>query len=201
MKKNVFYYHLALQHINYELVEELLRESALYFPLLHSKKNCLFFSFFFKNILRNIEVRPHGRRRGEGIKKKKKVVVLFFSDKLWKQAVLTDTVCQTDGKDVTALWDSLAFSAAWYVFSAVHQVSRGISVKWMLTNVAQRLATTVPFAKILLIATSATAGQVSHSDTPPISRFTWKWVDRSTWFSFSRKRPCDGKPFLAKQDG
>lgn len=52
----------------------------------------------------------------------------------------------------------------WCVFLAVHQVSRGSSVKWMLTNVARLPATTVPFAKILLIATSATAGQVSDSD-------------------------------------
>lgn len=158
------------------------KNSAAAFPQKH---------IFFKNILGNKEVWPNGRHRG-GVEKK--VVVLFFSDRLWKQAVLTDTVCQTDGKDVTALRDSLAVSAPWYVFLAVQQVSRGISVKWMLTNVAQRLATTVPFAKILLIATSATAGQVSHSDIPPISQFTWKWVDRSR-FSFSREGPLTGNLF------
>lgn len=73
---------------------------------------------------------------------------------------------------------------AWYVFSAVHQVSWGISVKWMLTNVAQRPATTVPFAKILLIATSATAGQVSHSDLQWGSQFTLKWGNQCSLFSF-----------------
>lgn len=75
-------------------------------------------------------------------------------------------------------------SKMWYVFLAVHQVSWGISVKWMLTNVAHRLATMVPFAKILLIAMCATAGQVSHSGSLWISQFTWKWVNRSSSFSF-----------------
>lgn len=57
----------------------------------------------------------------------------------------------------------IAFKSMFF-FLAVHQASWGISVKWMLTNVAQLPATTVRFAKILLIAMSATAGQVSHSD-------------------------------------
>lgn len=70
----------------------------------------------------------------------------------------------------------------WYVFLAVHQVSRGISVKWILTNVAQHPATMVPFAKILLISTPATAGQVSHSDFLWISQFTWKWVSQAVHF-------------------
>lgn len=72
----------------------------------------------------------------------------------------------------------------WYVFLAVHQVSRGISVKWMLTNVALRPATMVPFAKILLIATSATAGQVSHSDILRMFQFTLKWVNQRASVSF-----------------
>lgn len=74
----------------------------------------------------------------------------------------------------------------WYVFSAVHQVSWGISVKWMLTNVAQLPATTVPFAKILLIATSATAGQVSHSDVLWVSQFTLKRDNQSCFFPLIR---------------
>ncbi len=72
----------------------------------------------------------------------------------------------------------------WCVSSAVHRVSWGISVKWMLTNVARRPATTVPFARILLIATSATAGQVSHSDLRWGSRFTLKWGNQCRLFSF-----------------
>lgn len=80
-------------------------------------------------------------------------------------------VRQTHKNEVTALWDSLRVWKAWYVFLAVHQVSWGISVKWMLTNVAQLPATTVPFAKILLIATSATAGQVSHSNIMIVPQF------------------------------
>lgn len=57
---------------------------------------------------------------------------------------------------------------------AVRPASWGISVKWTWTNVVPRPATTAPFARILLIATSATAGQVSHSPVLWSSHFALK---------------------------
>lgn len=92
--------------------------------------------------------------------------------------------CVSDRRDRSDSSRQPCGSKMWHVFLAVHQVSWGISVKWMLTNVAHRLATMVPFAKILLIAMCATAGQVSHSGSLWISQFTWKWVNRSSSFSF-----------------
>lgn len=78
---------------------------------------------------------------------------------------------------VTATWvegtDILPRLQTSFVFLAVRQVSRGIYVKWNLMNVAHLLATMMPFAKILLIATSATAGQVSRSHAAEVTSSRW----------------------------
>lgn len=67
---------------------------------------------------------------------------------------------------------------------AVRPASWGISVKWTWTNVVPRPATTAPFARILLIATSATAGQVSHSPVLWSSHFALKRVSPRVWGFF-----------------
>lgn len=82
VKRKVFYYPLALQYVNYELVEELLHEPALYFTTMFFWFHCCIppqkiIYFFLKNILRNKEVRPNGRRRG-GVKKKLWYFFFFF---------------------------------------------------------------------------------------------------------------------------
>lgn len=58
--------------------------------------------------------------------------------------------------------------------TAVRPASWAISAKWTWTNAVPRPATTAPFARILLIATSATAGQVSHSPVFWSSQFALK---------------------------
>lgn len=57
---------------------------------------------------------------------------------------------------------------------AVRPALWGISAKWTWTNAVPRPATTALFARILLIATSATAGQVSHSPVFWSSQFALK---------------------------
>lgn len=124
---------------------------------------------------------------GNGGKRKKAAFFFFILISLMncgEAALVAETPRQGREMDATAAAALTARSVFFSFFlcvcvffsplSAVCQVSRGPPARWTLTNVARCPASTVPFAKILLIATSATAGQVSRSRVPLISQFTGK---------------------------
>lgn len=105
-----------------------------------------------------------------------------FFDELWRGGTRDRGGTSGPGR---WMWQPGPLSLpALFFLSAVHQVSRGLPVKWTWTNVARRPAATVPFAKILLIATCATAGQVSRSRIPLISQFTGNPTLDMFWFFF-----------------